>query len=62
MFLTENSSRTAIIDAVDKLCGETEFIADGSKPYCLPTVRGKHGDLKLLAPNTLPSSSSHVML
>ncbi|KAK3607190.1 hypothetical protein CHS0354_007106 [Potamilus streckersoni] len=50
---TENSPKTAIVDALEKLCGDTEFIADGSKPYCLPTVRGKHSDLKLISPNTV---------
>ncbi|KAL3865041.1 hypothetical protein ACJMK2_006674 [Sinanodonta woodiana] len=63
--LAENRPRTAIGNTVDKLCGNTEFIADGSKPYCLPTVRGRHSDLKSLTPNTVAdvlkgSYSDHV--
>ncbi|KAL3865043.1 hypothetical protein ACJMK2_006676, partial [Sinanodonta woodiana] len=51
--VTDNSPKLTVVDAVNKMCADTEFIADGSKPYCLPTIRGKHGDLKSLTPNTV---------
>ncbi|XP_052228078.1 M-phase inducer phosphatase 1-like [Dreissena polymorpha] len=38
---------------VQKLSTDTDVIADGSRPYILPTVAGKHKDLKAISPDTM---------
>ncbi|KAL3863929.1 hypothetical protein ACJMK2_005650 [Sinanodonta woodiana] len=53
--LDENKvdAKVSIIDAVDRLNDEPVLIADGSRSYCLPTVPGKHGDLKTISCHTM---------
>ena len=43
----------SIIQAVDKLSTKDELVADGSRDYSLPTVSGKHSDLKAISPDTV---------
>ncbi|XP_052228863.1 M-phase inducer phosphatase 1-like [Dreissena polymorpha] len=38
---------------VQKLSTDADVIADGSRPYILPTVVGKHKDLKAISPDTM---------
>ncbi|XP_076100937.1 M-phase inducer phosphatase-like [Mytilus galloprovincialis] len=42
-----------VCDANSVLAGDTNLIADGSSCYSLPTVPGKHKDLKSISPETL---------
>ena len=46
-------SSEVIIDAVDKLTTDTDLVADGSRDYTLPTILGKHSDLKSISAETL---------
>ncbi|KAL5016402.1 hypothetical protein ScPMuIL_005991 [Solemya velum] len=39
--------------AVNRLTHEDDLIADGSRTYTLPTIPGKHSDLKSITPETL---------
>ncbi|KAK3576958.1 hypothetical protein CHS0354_005963 [Potamilus streckersoni] len=48
-----SAGHESIIDAVDRLSDEPDLIADGSRPYCLPTIPGKHGDLKYISCHTM---------
>jgi len=51
----ENVSRNTegIKSMVQRLSTDTDVIADGSKPYTLPTISGKHSDLKSITPQTV---------
>ncbi|XP_045166814.2 M-phase inducer phosphatase-like [Mercenaria mercenaria] len=42
-----------IIRAVDRLTTEVDLVADGSRDYSLPTITGKHGDLKSISAETM---------
>ncbi|KAK3590052.1 hypothetical protein CHS0354_041079 [Potamilus streckersoni] len=46
-------AKDSIIDAVDRLSDEPDLIADGSRSYSLPTVIGKHNDLKSISCHTM---------
>ncbi|XP_071089159.1 M-phase inducer phosphatase-like [Haliotis cracherodii] len=39
--------------AVDKMEQGTDLIGDGSQNHCLPTIQGRHKDLKSVAPHTV---------
>ncbi|XP_060077409.1 M-phase inducer phosphatase-like [Ylistrum balloti] len=39
--------------AVDLMAETEDLVADGSRQYCLPTVKGKHQDLKSISPQTM---------
>ena len=43
---------------VQKLSTDTDVIADGSRTYSLPTMVGKHNDLKAISPDTVRILSS----
>ena len=43
--------RRSDIDSV--LANNTDLVADGSRMYCLPTIPGKHKDLKNITPQTV---------
>lgn len=43
-------------DANSVLAGDTNLIADGSSCYSLPTVPGKHKDLKSISTETVSNS------
>ena len=43
----------SIIQAVDKLSTKEELVADGSRDYSLPTIQGKHSDLKTISSETV---------
>ena len=43
----------SIIRAVDKLSTKEELVADGSRDYSLPTIPGKHSDLKTISADTV---------
>ena len=49
----QNENITAV---VNKLFDEGHLIADGSKPYSLPTIVGKHGDLTSITSETVSNS------
>ena len=38
---------------VSRMSSDGDVIADGSRPYTLPTVSGKHKDLKSISPDTV---------
>jgi len=38
---------------VTRMSSDGDVIADGSRPYTLPTVSGKHKDLKSISPDTV---------
>jgi hypothetical protein len=38
---------------VHRLSTDEDVIADGSRPYILPTIAGKHSDLKSISPETV---------
>ena len=42
-----------IVSAVDRLTSDEDLIADGSRVYSLPTISGKHKDLKTISPDTV---------
>ena len=42
-----------IVSAVDRLTSDDDLIADGSRVYSLPTISGKHKDLKTITPDTV---------
>ena len=42
-----------IVSAVDRLTSDEDLIADGSRDYSLPTISGKHKDLKTISPDTV---------
>ncbi|XP_033738578.1 M-phase inducer phosphatase-like [Pecten maximus] len=39
--------------AVDLMAETEDLVADGSRQYCLPTIKGKHQDLKSISPQTM---------
>ncbi|XP_071141998.1 M-phase inducer phosphatase 1-A-like [Mytilus edulis] len=41
------------LESDDNLLSEETYIADGSRPYCLPTVAGQHRDLKSITADTM---------
>ncbi|XP_069104394.1 M-phase inducer phosphatase-like [Argopecten irradians] len=41
------------MDIVNRFVDEEDLIGDGSDQFCLPTVRGKHQDLKSISPDTM---------
>ncbi|KAK3585508.1 hypothetical protein CHS0354_003362 [Potamilus streckersoni] len=44
---------SAILDAVNRISLESDLIADGSKPYSLPTIPSKHKDLRCITVDTM---------
>ena len=42
-----------IITAVDRLSTNADLVADGSRGNTLPTISGKHKDLKAISPQTV---------
>lgn len=38
---------------VNRFEADNDLIADGSSAYCLPTIKGKHSDLKSITPETV---------
>ena len=49
---TSEHSKT-IVSAVDRLTSDDDLIADGSRVYSLPTISGKHKDLKTITSDTV---------
>ena len=50
---TDLATSESIVCAVDKLASDEDLVADGSRVYCLPTIPGKHKDLKTISPATM---------
>ncbi|XP_059159143.1 M-phase inducer phosphatase 1-B-like [Physella acuta] len=48
-----SETEAMIKSAVTRMFLEPDLIGDCSKPYCLPTIKGKHQDLKSITPETL---------
>ncbi|OWF43862.1 M-phase inducer phosphatase-like [Mizuhopecten yessoensis] len=42
-----------VIEAVNKFVEHDDITGNGSQPFCLPIIPGKHSDLKSITPNTL---------
>lgn len=42
-----------IKSALNRVADEPDLIGDFSKQYCLPTIQGKHSDLKAISAQTL---------
>ncbi|XP_060066571.1 cdc25-like protein phosphatase twine [Ylistrum balloti] len=54
--MSKTSFKTRVIDvkaAVNRFVDEEDLIGDGTNTCCLPTVRGKHQDLKSISSNTM---------
>ena len=49
----EALTSSTIIDAVDRLTTDKDLVADGSRDYTLPTIPGKHSDLKSISCDTM---------
>ena len=47
------TSTRKVIQAVDKLTSQQQLIADGSRDYTLPTIPGKHSDLRSISADTM---------
>lgn len=50
---SHSETEAQIKSAVHKIIQNPHLIGDGSKPYCLPTIPGKHKDLKSITPDTM---------
>lgn len=48
-----SETEAMIMSAVHRMTEEPDLIADSSKPYVLPMIRGKHQDLKSISSSTL---------
>ncbi|XP_033757310.1 M-phase inducer phosphatase-like [Pecten maximus] len=54
MSMTSQETRANDVrDAVDRLVEEEDLIGDGTDTFCLPTIRGKHQDLKSISADTM---------
>jgi hypothetical protein len=51
--LSPRSENVDVKDVVHRLSTDEDVIADGSSPYILPTIAGKHSDLKSISPETV---------
>ncbi|XP_060604500.1 M-phase inducer phosphatase 1-like, partial [Ruditapes philippinarum] len=51
--LSPRSENVDVKDVVHRLSTDEDVIADGSRPYILPTIAGKHSDLKSISPETM---------
>ncbi|ESO86600.1 hypothetical protein LOTGIDRAFT_129079 [Lottia gigantea] len=51
--MNERQEDERIKSAVERLSDDVELISDCSRPYSLPTVCGKHKDLKSISPQTV---------
>ncbi|XP_052778609.1 M-phase inducer phosphatase-like [Mya arenaria] len=51
--VTTSDHGDEIKSVVNTLSTDPEVVADGSRPYTLPTVPGKHKDLKAISPDTM---------
>lgn len=54
-----SETEAMIKSAVSRMFEEPDLIGDCSKPYYLPTIRGKHQDLKSITPETLSKLMDH---
>ncbi|CAH1783461.1 unnamed protein product [Owenia fusiformis] len=63
--MVETTSQNHIKDALSKSAVEPDLIGDCSKTYCLPTIKGRHQDLKSITAETmsklLNNEYSHVV-
>ncbi|XP_064611576.1 M-phase inducer phosphatase 1-A-like [Liolophura sinensis] len=50
---SQSENEAAIMRALDRVSEDADLISDGSKTCCLPTIPGKHQDLKSITPETL---------
>ena len=48
-------SMSCVIQAVENLSTDSDLIGDASRSACLPTVAGKHCDLKSISPEIVSS-------
>ncbi|XP_033756996.1 M-phase inducer phosphatase-like isoform X2 [Pecten maximus] len=46
-------TRCDVISAVERLVEEDDLIGNGTQNFCLPTIPGKHSDLKSITPETM---------
>ena len=58
LFILQDSSSAltsfeTIACAVDRLTSDEDLVADGSRVYSLPSIPGKHKDLKTVSPDTV---------
>ena len=51
-FRLSDDDSFGVIDAVDRLI-QSDLVADGSRTYTLPTIVGKHQDLKSISVDTM---------
>ncbi|KAL4227027.1 M-phase inducer phosphatase 1 [Mactra antiquata] len=59
---SSDTSVQNIIQAVDRLSTEEDLVADGSRTYSIPTILGKHGDLKSISADTMAEVVSSNMV
>ncbi|OWF50794.1 M-phase inducer phosphatase 1-like isoform X1 [Mizuhopecten yessoensis] len=53
LYRCQSETEAVIKSALNRIATEPDLIGDCSKPYCLPTISGKHQDLKGIAPETM---------
>lgn len=53
LFRCHSETEAVIKSALNRSANEPDLIGDCSKPYCLPTIPGKHQDLKGISPETM---------
>lgn len=57
----ETGRPDTIIRALDQFETNTGLVADGSRDYSLPTIPGKHSDLKTISCDTVSCSCSLLL-
>ncbi|XP_060072530.1 M-phase inducer phosphatase 1-like isoform X2 [Ylistrum balloti] len=53
LFRCQSETEAVIKSALNRIANEPDLIGDCSKPYCLPTITGKHQDLKGISAETM---------
>ncbi|XP_033755943.1 M-phase inducer phosphatase 1-like isoform X1 [Pecten maximus] len=53
LFRCQSETEAVIKSALNRIANEPDLIGDCSKPYCLPTIPGKHQDLKGISAETM---------
>uniref|UniRef100_A0A0B6ZIW9 M-phase inducer phosphatase n=1 Tax=Arion vulgaris TaxID=1028688 RepID=A0A0B6ZIW9_9EUPU len=53
LYRSHSETEAMIKSAISRMYSEPDLIGDCSKTYCLPTVSGRHQDLKSISPETL---------
>ncbi|KAJ8317383.1 hypothetical protein KUTeg_005287 [Tegillarca granosa] len=55
-----DNKESGVKSVVERFVGDDDLIADGTSSYCLPTIKGKHNDLKSITTETMADVLSGV--